>query len=149
MQHMKESSYKMLRTVFDVLAKIGIYPNSTMLVGSIALDIHGILPEGREPNDVDLVIKDVDENTKSILGVLQAASGIKSEYHEDNFYSFILQGVKVNIWIDDFHTGLKTSTPAGYAWLTPVSDILDKKRSYGRKKDYQDIAAIAAGILKK
>lgn len=146
---MRDKSKKMLRTAFDILTKLDIYPMHTMLTGSIALDAYGLLPDDRDIHDIDLILGDWTDTQKSILNVLQAANVSPADYPVNDFYKFTVQGVTINIWLKQFDTpGMKVSTPVGYIWLSPVKDILDKKKEYGRKKDYSDIAAIAAHILK-
>ena len=136
----------------EVLKNLHFKPEDIMVTGSVALDLHGILPEGRYAHDMDFVIK-MDDQTWRCLKLIEAI------YNEDvdekamlyperrNTVFLPANGVMMNIWkynngdwsaIKDEETGVYVAT---------VENIIRAKKMYCRPKDYQDINAIVKNLL--
>ena len=108
-----------------------------MLVGSLALDLQGVLPQNHYVHDVDVIIK-MDEQTWRILKLIeciyQNANNKKSYKGSDNL-SFTYDWVNFNIW------------KAKDNEQKPAGEILKVKKGYGRQKDLKDICEITKEIL--
>ena len=149
---MKLENRNTLRKSVEALTTLGFKPENIMVTGSIALDIVGILPPNRCTHDIDFIIKMDDKSwhyMKLLEAIEKADMGKDSKYPDDKNMVFLkIKGINTNIWrhtpnfdwstIKDTETGVMVAT---------VSHIIQAKKSYGRPKDFKDLADICKNIL--
>lgn len=145
-----------IKAVHSFFSKKGI---PFILTGTAALDIHGILPEGYEPQDIDVLVS-VSETTKEYvfkeLEVIQNLTGctFKSDY-ENECFNFVAgpNKVKVNAIIRHFEDGydvdyISVTFGKGHLDVSTVSECLKAKAKLKRCKDYRFGTALISTILK-
>ena len=131
-----------------LVKKLHFNPVNIMVTGSVALDIQGVLPDDREVNGVDIILK-TDNKSWGCVKLLEA---IFCEYELDNHTNsvfFDLGGTILNVFrydggdwstIRDARTGVYVAT---------VDNILKVKKARGSKKDICDLTGICSKILKQ
>ena len=147
----KDSKLKLQKAV-DTLKKLHFKEEDIMVTGSIALDLYGLLPNGRPIHDVDLIIK-MDDQTWRCLKLIEAINQADEKSVIDESYAskkntvFLdVKGLTLNIWryegewsdIKEAETGVYVAT---------VEHIINAKKKYARSKDFMDIAEICKKIL--
>lgn len=147
---MKESHKKMLDSAIKALNVFGVENKDIMVLGSIALDIVGLFPLNRHiAHDVDLMIRcdstieDKIRCMSKIMNVVDSSNIKNTSYNQS-----IMLNVSINIWFVSkdyqFDTILKLDN--GVFVVKPI-DCINKKKSYHRVKDYEDIRNIIFQIL--
>lgn len=137
-----------LNIAVEILSVFGIKNTDIKLVGSIALDMQGLLPSDREVHDVDLIINTDDEHWKTFKNLDAISNLINRDFYPctDNVM-FKCGDVILNMWkntenivtsIVDKNTGI---------YVKPAGEILAKKKEYGRLKDFKDINDICKKFL--
>lgn len=146
----KENRFMLNKAVTILCDTFKFSTKDIMLVGSLALDLQGILPQNHYVHDVDVIIK-MDEQTWRILKLIeciyQNANNKKSYKGSDNL-SFTYDWVNFNIWKakDNEQISGLTDKFTG-VWVKPAGEILKVKKGYGRQKDLKDICEITKEIL--
>lgn len=138
-----------------LLKRLHIRPCDIMVTGSVALDIHGILPKWRKCHDLDFIVKVSDEDW-GCMRLLEMIAGtgkhgsVYGEYgKKSDFITFKTKdGIIINVWkyndsgewsdLTDVHTGVR---------VAEVNHIISVKKKYARKKDYDDIIGIIDNII--
>ena len=146
---MKEENKQMMIDAIGALNTLGIPNNDIMIVGSIALDIHGLFPTNRvKAHDVDVVIRCGVEKQKQIIDVIKFVNKTVTEpngicaVHSES--SSLVMGLRnnliINLWfvIEDAEFNTETKLENG-VWVERPIDCFKKKKSYMRAKDYQDL----------
>lgn len=117
-----------------------------ILTGSTALAFHGLANMG-ECNDLDLIIVNPSATALDVLTKLQLAN--PSKKHSDTSpvnYSFLYEGVKVDIWVvQSFDDANPTFTKDGVQ-LANIASIVKSKLSYGRPKDWIQLMKLSKKI---
>lgn len=128
-----------------------------MIVGSLALHLHGFEVE---VNDVDIEISIIKDDKPLMsyplaqkLELLQQANPLPEannslKQDSDRRFDFVFKGVKFNIWVkyegESIH---KTFTYYNYCKVAGVLTVLEYIKSFGRSKDLLRINNIASQIL--
>lgn len=152
----KANIERMYKVLDKFLGALKIQNEDVMLTGSLALKKHNMLPKGRFIHDVDIVIKANETLERDIqtMNKIYGNGGLFWQIHEDSIpgvkhkpYILTVEGVKLNIWIQDPDTEFDTelTTSEGYK-LATVRHILNAKKSYGRGKDVKDILDITVDV---
>lgn len=147
-----------IKSVKDFLGERGI---DFVLTGTAALDIHGLMPENYEADDIDIIVI-VSEHTQqriySILNDLERLAGCqntsKEGYTHGECFTFIAgpNRAKVNAII----YRIESNSDLNYIELTfgkkilklhAVDDILRAKFGLGRPKDYKFFNELLATLL--
>lgn len=144
-----------LKKCVELLKVLHFKPENIMITGSIALDVHGILPPKRKTHDVDFIVK-MDKTSwgclKLIAEMSKSEQEMKIEYDssfkEEIIFLKLNDGTTINIWrynstydwsdIKDVETGVYVAT---------VDHIIKAKKKYGRAKDLKDINDIVKELL--
>ena len=146
----KENRFMLNKAVTILCDTFKFSTNDIMLVGSLALDLQGILPQNHYVHDVDVIIK-MDEPTWRILKLIECIyqnDNEKKSYKGSDNLAFTYDGVNFNIWkakgneqisyLNDKFTGVL---------VKPAGEILKVKKGYARQKDLKDICEITKEIL--
>lgn len=133
-----------LKTLQTLLGK-----EDLVLTGSTALSFHGLM-EMANAKDLDLILVNASASAIEILDKLQAANPSKKHHAGSPVnYSFIYEGVKVDIWLTKSHeTTPYLSTPDGIK-VSSVASIIKAKKSYNRPKDWIQLMQLASKIFDK
>lgn len=147
---MNKENRKMLCEGIKFLNKMGVKSENIMLVGSIALDMQGFLPNNRTAHDLDIIIKTDDESWGcfKLFAAIYDDGSVKSSYLNENNLIFTFGNIHFNIWRamgTEKINGLKDSVTG--VWVKPAAEILKVKKGYHRLKDLEDIQNIFKMIL--
>lgn len=137
-----------LRVIQDFLDK---HKQQYMLVGSGALLICGI-PLPRFCGDVDLEVKETEENFKLFQTLQDATTQVDEEYKslkrdgKGMPFMFTYKGVKVNIWL------VNKFNHEQWVWknnikVATVYSVMKKKMELKRIKDFQDLQHIVKTFM--
>ena len=154
---MKEENKQMMNDAIDALNVLGISNNDIMIVGSIALDVHGLFPTNKlKAHDVDVVIrcgierqKEITQLVKFINKTISKPNGICNMQSES---SSLVMGLRnnliINLWFvnEDCEFNTETKLENG-VWIERPVDCFKKKKSYMRPKDYQDLNNIIQNYI--
>ena len=148
---MRKASRKLLDTAVSYLTILGFKPENIIVTGSIALDMQGLLPEGHEIHDVDLIIK-MKEDSWRCLKLLEAVNLANEE--KDNMYPgrkdtifFKFKDVTLNIWRNDMEEKSDIRDAVTGVYVATAAHTIKAKKDYNREKDVRDINAIIKQIL--
>lgn len=147
----KKLEYEKFVKAVNVLKALHFKPENIMVTGSEALNLLGILPSNRFIHDIDFVVK-MDDQSWRCMKLIEAINNNNDnnlDYPERKDTIFLnANGVVINIWkytpdsdwssVKDEETGVMVAT---------VDHIIKAKKTYGRPKDFQDIADICKNIL--
>ena len=127
-----------------------------MLTGTAALFYHGMLPEGTEVHDIDIVVLTTEETRPALQAMfkeLENLSGCQceNEHYTQSVYVFKVgsNNIKVNAFEGDviggqdrpkYHTMIIDGAPIK---IHDAFDILRAKFSLNRVKDHEFFAKIA------
>lgn len=143
----KENKFK-LKKAINFLKDLHFKTENIMVTGSMALDLQGLLPEGRTVHDVDFIIK-MDDQTWRCLKLLEAIydDGKDDYYYErKDFLFFNVNGLVLNIWRCDGEWSDLRENKTG-VYVATAEHIINTKKNYGRTKDFKDINEIVKKIL--
>lgn len=150
---MKEVNQKKLDDAIKALNKLGIENKDIMILGSIALDIVGLFPLNRhEAHDVDVMIKCSEEKEheiKKLVELLNLSSENDKITTSDASSTIMkLKNVIINVWFvkPDYKFNTLIKLDNGVSVERPI-DCINKKKQYGRLKDYKDLKNIVFQIL--
>ena len=133
-----------LKTLQTLLGK-----EDLVLTGSTALAYHGLL-EMTEAKDLDLILVEATTEAKSILDKLQAESPSKKHHINSPVnYSFIYEGVKVDIWLVDSHEKNEYLYTKDGVKVGSIQSIVKAKKGYNRPKDWIQLMQLANKIFSK
>ena len=143
---MKKTNRETLNKAVEVLVKkLHFKPEQIMVTGSLALELHGVLPENRNPHDCDFLITCDDQTWRCMKLVAAVYNENDNGYQDRDMLVFKINNIKFNIWRRSFADyDLKDKTGI---WVSPVKDIIDAKKTIGRGKDYKDLTEICKLIL--
>lgn len=123
-------------------------PEGFILTGSTALAYHGLL-QFDEAKDLDIILVTPNEAAIAILDKFQAASpSPKFKVGGCVNYSFIFEGVKVDIWIVGSINETKCFNEDGIRIAT-IRHIVAAKQNIGRSKDWIQLMQLANKIFDK
>ena len=143
---MNSSNEKTLEKSLKILRRLHFKPENIMVTGSLALDIHGILPDNRISHDADFFVKMSADDWKC-MKLIAAVYGKENDYScKDEQVSFTINDTTLNIWKNFPYENTRVKDKSGI-WVSPVENILAAKKGYGRKKDLDDIIAISKKVL--
>lgn len=138
-----------LNSAVKILSVFGIQPKDILLVGSIALDMQGLLPKNRETHDVDLIVRTSSKTWSRLVNVsLDFGCYDMNTYTSNGGIMFNVGDITLNLWKangSENLNGLKDDISG--VWIKRAGDILLKKKSYGRLKDKNDIKEICNILL--
>ena len=148
---MKQKHKQMLDEALESLNLLDIKNDQIMVVGSIALDICGLFPKYRlEAHDVDVVVKATPEEQNRIAKMIKVINDVNKTSNkvlgssDCSCYVLNLKNVVLNIWFyhpdASFNTEIKLENGV---WVERPVDCFNKKKSYGRPKDFRDLNNIA------
>lgn len=122
-----------------------------MLTGAVALALLGV-PSNFAPQDVDIKVFHLTEEQRNKLSELQFLAGLKNDNYESLCYSFFIDGIKINVIVDnaqDYDTILdmevslslqdKKRAKHHVIGVQKVEYALIDKMKLGRVKDYKYI----------
>lgn len=118
-----------------------------ILTGSTALAYHGLL-EFTESNDLDLILVNPTATEEEILKRLQDAE--PSPKHRTGSpvnYSFLYEGVKVDIWVQSAHKEKEYTFNSDGVKISSVKHIVEAKVGYNRPKDWLQLMQLSAKIF--
>lgn len=119
-----------------------------ILTGSMALVYHG-LHLGKLPQDLDVILVKPSATAKAVLESHQKANPSK-RWKEGSpvTYSFMYNGVKIDIWVVEDYADAKNScfTSDGIE-LASIEDIVAAKKSYNRPKDHIQLMQLSRRIF--
>lgn len=115
-----------------------------LIVGSGALLMCGI-PLSREPHDVDIEVICTKEQEQKLKVLHEANDSVKGS-SPNCPYIFKIKDIPVNVWVVDEFTHKHTIKCDNIKYAT-VSSVLQKKMSYKRSKDFQDLLNIVTGLM--
>lgn len=154
---MLSSNKQKLIDAIEVLNKLGIENEDIMILGSIALDICGMFPKSRsDAHDVDVMVRLSKQREGELLNIIKLWNSVTPDDEKNkqgSESSTVVMNIKdknliLNFWF--IETGCKFPTPLKLdngVWVERPIDCINKKKSYGRIKDYQDIRQIVTQIL--
>lgn len=154
---MREESKRMMEDGISILKGFGIKDNEIVITGSIALDIYGLLPKEHKVHDFDCyVIANNDRATAldaKIQDFIKQSNGclISSEEYIENEVShlfFTLFGKEINIWFFD-ESAISTNITYKGIKVQKPNEIIKRKLSYKRAKDFTDVLGIINLLTKK
>lgn len=137
-----------LNNAVNYLKSLHFDMNNVMVIGSVALDLLGVLPPDRKIHDIDFIIRMNDQDwncMKLIEEIHKTDSTIDVKYRNDKNrpLSFEINNIIFNIWRDKMDiTSCELKDDETGVWVKPADDILYAKKRYGRTKDYKDIIRI-------
>lgn len=140
-----------LQKAVEFLKNLHFKEENIMVTGSIALDLQGVLPAGREIHDVDLIVRMTDQDWRcmklleAINNVDEQSNEAKEKYEKDMLL-FKIDGLTINIWRGDTEWSTIKDAETG-VYVATVDHIILAKKSYGRGKDLQDIMDICKKML--
>jgi hypothetical protein len=147
----KELEYEKFVKAVNVLKALHFKPENIMVTGSEALNLLGLLPSNRFIHDIDFVVKMDDQSWRcmKLIEAINNSNDNNLDYPGRKDTIFLnANGVVINIWkytpdsdwssVKDEGTGVMVAT---------VDHIIKAKKTYGRPKDFQDIADICKNIL--
>lgn len=151
---MKEKHVKMVDDTIKTLNTFGVKNEDIMICGSVALDICGLFPKYRaNGHDVDVVIKctpDMEDKIKNFIKMLNELGETTPQKGSESSTIVITlkSGTIINLWFikptDTFNTEMKLESGV---WVERPVDCFNKKKSYGRVKDFRDLNNIAKSYL--
>jgi hypothetical protein len=122
-----------------------------MVTGTVALALLGV-PSNFAPQDVDIKVFHLTEEQRNKLSKLQFLAGLKNDNYESLCYSFFIDGIKINVIVDnaqDYDTILdmevslslqdKKHAKHHVIGVQKVEYALIDKMKLGRVKDYKYI----------
>lgn len=122
-----------------------------MVTGTVALALLGV-PSNFAPQDVDIKVFHLTEEQRNKLSELQFLAGFKNDNYESLCYSFFIDGIKINVIVDnaqDYDTILdmevslslqdKKHAKHHVIGVQKVEYALIDKMKLGRVKDYKYI----------
>ena len=122
-----------------------------MVTGTVALALLGV-PSNFAPQDVDIKVFHLTEEQRNKLSELQFLAGLKNDNYESLCYSFFIDGIKINVIVDnaqDYDTILdmevslslqdKKHAKHHVTGVQKVEYALIDKMKLGRVKDYKYI----------
>ena len=132
-----------------------------MLTGTVGLAIHGLLPHGYEPEDVDIIIPIPAENGNRTavivdkkLSKLEALSGMKpNDGYKERVYTFEVGDIKVNAFmcaaskVDSFSMKFIEEDVNLDLRLHRADQILERKLALCRAKDYEFASDLSRGLF--
>lgn len=145
---MIEKNKKMLDVAIKTLNTLGFENNNIMILGSIALDVCGLFPMYRQnAHDVDVMVRCSEQKEKNIKELVKTLDSILPNKtisgSESSSIVMTLPNIIINFWFIrencDFNTSIKLDNGV---WIEKPSDCFNKKRQYGRVKDYHDLQNI-------
>lgn len=117
-----------------------------ILTGSTAIAYHG-LANLTESKDLDIILVDPSDSAKEILDRLQKENPNPKFTGKGTLtYSFIYEGIKVDVWVAKVDAKNLLSTPDGIK-VSCIESIVNAKKSYNRAKDWIQLMKIAAKIF--
>lgn len=120
--------------------------NEFILTGSTALAYHG-LAELSASKDLDIILVDPSDSAKEILDRLQKENPNPKFTGKGTLtYSFIYEGIKVDIWVAKVDAKNLLSTPDGIK-VSCIQSIVKAKKSYNRPKDWVQLMQLASKIF--
>ncbi|MCM1217955.1 MAG: hypothetical protein NC548_26005 [Lachnospiraceae bacterium] len=144
----------MVDDTIKTLNTFGVKNEDIMICGSVALDICGLFPNYRaNGHDVDVVIKctsDMEYKIKNFIKMLDDLdkNSTKKKSESSTIVLTLKSGTIINLWFikptDTFNTEMKLESGV---WVERPVDCFNKKKSYGRVKDFQDLNDIAKSYL--
>lgn len=120
-----------------------------VLTGTAALFYHGLLPEGTEVHDIDIIVLTTEETRPALQAMFNELEGLSgcrrdNEHYESRVYVFKVgsNNIKVNAFEGDV-LGRSDNHPKNHTIIIDgapikvhdVLDILKAKFSLGRQKD--------------
>ncbi len=146
----------MLNQATNIMKALGVKPEQILLVGSIALDLQGMLPNKRVAHDVDFVITTDDETWKHILDFIKCmdqfpmnSCDVDAMFCYDGCFFLEINNIKINLWRstgeEKNHNGLRDVYSG--VLVKPAGEILKKKHEYNRTKDLNDILNICKSFM--
>lgn len=118
-----------------------------VLTGSTALAYHGLL-DFTEAKDLDLCLINPSAGAKDILDKLQEANPSKKHWDGSPVnYSFIYEGVKVDIWITSAHEENNYVFNADGVKIASIRQIVKAKIGYNRSKDWIQLMQLSGKIF--
>lgn len=154
---MRKDSKKLLDDCISILKGFGIKEHEIVITGSIALDIYGLLPEEHKVHDFDcFIITNNDRETAldaKIQDFVKQSNGevaSSKKYTEDDtaHLFFTLFGKEINIWYLDEGV-IKTDLTYNGIKVQKPNEIIKRKLSYKRAKDFTDVLGIINLLTKK
>lgn len=122
-----------------------------MVTGTVALALLGV-PSNFAPQDVDIKVFHLTEEQRNKLSELQFLAGLKNDNYESLYYSFFIDGIKINAIVDntqdcdtilDMEVSLslqdKKHAKHHIIGVQKVEYALIDKMKLGRVKDYKYI----------
>ena len=117
-----------------------------ILTGSTALAYHG-LAELTASKDLDIILVEPADSAKEILERLQKENPNPKFTGKGTLaYSFIYEGVKVDIWVAKVDAENLLSTPDGIK-VSCIKSIVQAKKSYNRPKDWIQLMQLSSKIF--
>jgi hypothetical protein len=118
-----------------------------ILTGSTALAYHGLL-DMTEANDLDIVITSPTATETEILNRLQSESPSKKFVPGGVVnYSFLFEGVKVDVWTVDKHPDSEFLQTKDGVQVASIRSIVNAKLGYGRSKDWIQLMQLSKRIF--
>jgi hypothetical protein len=131
-----------LKTLQTLLGK-----EDLVLTGSTALAFHGLMNMS-DAHDLDLVLVNGSDLAVGVLDKLQAANPSKKHHAQSPVdYSFIYEGVKVDIWHLKAHGEKNYLLTSDGIKVSSISSIVKAKKSYNRPKDWVQLMQLSAKIF--
>ena len=132
-----------------------------VLTGTVGLAIHGLLPNGYEPENVDIIIPIPAEDGDRIadivdekLSKLEALSGMKpNDGYKERVYTFKVGDIKVNAFmcaaskVDSFSMKFVSEDVSLDLRLHRANQILERKLALRRAKDYEFASDLSRGLF--
>lgn len=129
------------QTTIDGLVELSPSTKNIRLGGSLILKLHG-LNFSRPIGDLDIIITNPTEKQKNKLNELFSCDNIEVSYYTETNYKIKKNNFVLNILLVDNY--LKPIEYVCYFYngkyygIIPINEIIDAKKSYGRKKDVND-----------
>jgi hypothetical protein len=131
-----------LKTLHTILGSAGF-----ILTGSAALAYHGLITF-EEVKDLDILLVTPDQSAIDVLDRLQLANpSLKYRVGGPVTYSFIYEGVKVDIWVINSQEDKISCLTQDGIRLASIKSIVNAKINIGRSKDWIHLMQLGRRIF--